>query len=940
MKHPFNLFLALVYAASSATCIQAQNAPAPEPKLKLFFEKVYLHTDREYYVAGDDIWYKAYLVNAQSNYPTFTSNNLYVDVISPNATIVSSEVIRLEKGTGNGDFKLPDTLSEGTYHIRAYTNWMRNFGDNFIYDRAITIGSKTAVPNKPVTHTATKNHYRLQFYPEGGSLLENTPSVVAFKAEDINGKGVMVQGSIINSKGKTVATFNSTHLGIGKLVFTPEAGESYDVKALVNNTVPVSADFPLALEKSYLLSVNNTDTAFLQASINTNKATLTSYSNTLLYIKVRHTGRLCFEDSIHLSTEHAVIRIPKNIIPQGIAVVTLYDEKMRPNSERLVFVDQHSTTDLSLQLDKPSYSIQDNTSLNISTNEMSGSPAKANLSMAVVDATLVPVPHTNIVDYLLLQSELKGAIEQPEQYFDPHNPDRQAQLDMLLLTQGWRDFIWLRLTQQSINIKYLPEAGITFSGRVRRTFADKPLSNMNVTLFAPQAQGTKLFPSRSDSAGRYYIDGVNITGTQRIKIVSKDDKGEKGGYLLLDPLFNNPLAATATPLFENIDTSLLFKQFASKTAERMEAFQKLKNAEYNQLPGVVVTSEEKTQVTRSGEALVRFGYKDSIFNVVPSDFKDYETLQSYLAHKMPGAYTDVETNGLYFISNYPKFHKTYPRFFVDNREDAFGRQDYYSLSMDNLSRVTIKHLLSTNGNDVYQIYLTLKPGANINGAASPELITTEVVGYYEARLFYVPQPSAATMGKNYLTTLDWQPVIQTNANGAAKVTINNRGIKAKWCIIVEGITETVAGLLAGAAAHSQTPPAYTVDTLIYSTGFTNAGDMHDWIVEKSPADSERVIIQNNQLLLDTYGGATVWYKQELQGNILISFKRKVVMQGGRNDRLSDFNQFWMATDPLQHKLFKRKGAFNEYDSLSMYYIGMGGNYNTTTRFRNPIKNTR
>ena len=796
MKHPINLALALVCAASFTTRIQAQNNPPGSNRLKLFFEKVYLHTDREYYVAGEDIWYKAYLVNGQSNYPTATSNNLYVDIISPSATIVSSEVIRLEKGTGNGDFRLPDTLSEGTYRIRAYTNWMRNFGDNFIYDHTITIGRKTVTQDKPVIRTAIKNHYRLQFFPEGGSLLADVPGVVAFKAEDINGKGVAVQGSIVNSKGKTVASFNSTHLGMGKLLFTPEANESYDVKAVVNNTVPVTADFPLALEKSYVLSVNNTDTSALQASNNTNKATLIAYSNTLLYIKVRHGGRLCFEDSVHLTTEHSVTRIPRANIPQGIAVVTLYDEKMRPNSERLVFVDQHSTADLSLQLDKPSYTVQDNTSLSIAANDAAGNPAKANLSMAVVDASLVPVPHTNIVDYLLLQSELKGAIEQPEQYFDPHNADRQAQLDMLLLTQGWRDFIWLRLTQQSMNIKYLPEAGITFSGRVRRTFADRPLSNMNVTLFAPQAQGTKLFPARSDSAGHYYIDGVNITGTQRIKIVSKDDKGEKGGYLLLDPLFNNPLGATTVALTENIDTSLLFKQFATKTAERIEEFQKIKNAEYNQLPGVVVTSDEKTQVTRSGEALMRFGYKDSVFNVVPSDFKDYETLQSYLAHKMPGAYSDIETNGIYFLSN---GHKTYPRFFVDNREDVFGRIDYYSLTMDNLSKVTIKHLLSSaRGNDVYEVLLTLKPGANVNGAGSPELINTEVVGYYEARSFYVPQAAATTMGKSYLTTLDWQPVIQTNGNGMARVNINNRGIKAKWRVIVEGLTETgrpVAGTI-------------------------------------------------------------------------------------------------------------------------------------------------
>jgi len=126
---------------------------------------------------------------------------------------------------------------------------------------------------------------------------------------------------------------------------------------------------------------------------------------------------------------------------------------------------------------------------------------------------------------------------------------------------------------------------------------------------------------------------------------------------------------------------------------------------------------------------------------------------------------------------------------------------------------------------------------------------------------------------------------------------------------------------------------YQLGKLIYKSNFSNPLDTSIWAVEKLPADSEIVTCNNGNLLLDTYGGATVWFKQPLKGNVIISFKRTVLMQGGKNDRLSDLNVFWMATDSLQNKGFNRKGTFNEYDSLSMYYVGFGGNYNTTTRFR-------
>lgn len=146
-------------------------------------------------------------------------------------------------------------------------------------------------------------------------------------------------------------------------------------------------------------------------------------------------------------------------------------------------------------------------------------------------------------------------------------------------------------------------------------------------------------------------------------------------------------------------------------------------------------------------------------------------------------------------------------------------------------------------------------------------------------------------------------------------------------------TITCILLLSVCIIASAQKASYQLDTLIYKSDFIKPLNTAIWAIEKLPTDSEIVTCSNNNLVLDTYGGATVWYKQPLAGNILISFKRSVIMQGGRNDRLSDLNVFWMVTDSLQNKLFKRKGAFNEYDSLSMYYVGFGGNYNTTTRFR-------
>ncbi|AGA77924.1 DUF6250 domain-containing protein [Echinicola vietnamensis] len=115
--------------------------------------------------------------------------------------------------------------------------------------------------------------------------------------------------------------------------------------------------------------------------------------------------------------------------------------------------------------------------------------------------------------------------------------------------------------------------------------------------------------------------------------------------------------------------------------------------------------------------------------------------------------------------------------------------------------------------------------------------------------------------------------------------------------------------------------------------FSTPLDSARWKVEMDDLPNSSVSVKDGKLVLDTKGGVTVWLNQKLKGNIEITYKRQVVVADGPNDRLSDLNQFWMATDPRQENLFTRTGKFEEYDSLSMYYVGFGGNYNGTTRFR-------
>lgn len=138
-------------------------------------------------------------------------------------------------------------------------------------------------------------------------------------------------------------------------------------------------------------------------------------------------------------------------------------------------------------------------------------------------------------------------------------------------------------------------------------------------------------------------------------------------------------------------------------------------------------------------------------------------------------------------------------------------------------------------------------------------------------------------------------------------------------------------LLAAGGAHAACQGWGERGALLHRDDFD--GPLAGYVSEYARKPGNAIANRDGRLEIDVDSGATVWLDKPLAGDVLISFTRRVVMAGGRNDRLSDLNQFWMARDPARAALFTRSGRFEDYDDLELYYAGVGGNSNTTTRLR-------
>lgn len=137
-------------------------------------------------------------------------------------------------------------------------------------------------------------------------------------------------------------------------------------------------------------------------------------------------------------------------------------------------------------------------------------------------------------------------------------------------------------------------------------------------------------------------------------------------------------------------------------------------------------------------------------------------------------------------------------------------------------------------------------------------------------------------------------------------------------------------LAAGAEAQERKTP-YQCGEVLYADNFT--GGLRNWVVE-----GETPQVKDGAMEIDTAEGFTAWFRERLAADVMIEYQVRVIDADGPNDRVSDLNCFWMASDPKNpDDLFagseERGGIFRNYDPLQLYYVGYGGNNNTTTRFR-------
>lgn len=401
---------------------------------------LYIQPSKEIYETGEDLWFKAYLMDCQTLALSERSQTLYLLLRSASGDVVWSEKYPLKGGRGDGHVYVGENWQLGEYHLEGYTRSSFTTDSTIaILPRRIMVVNRIAqmdsisaeAMKRDSTERLTAKH-RFNLFPEGGNLIDGVSGVVAFKATYGNGIPEDVMG-VVTEDGREIATIRSVHDGMGQFDITPRRGRDYRVVLSDGRVCP----FPAIEQRGLALRVtrnNNSGITLLVSAPDTVARPFT------VLAKMR--GMPCCSAQGTVRGQQKVKLPIEKFLMQGIVEITL-SEGDRPVAERLVFVNPKLQMNITARTDRQQYNRRDPGKVSFRVTDPSGQPLRAELAVSIIDKACLYQPgHETILSHCLLSEEIRGNIFNPTYYFDPRNDDRLQALDLLLMTQGWRRYVW------------------------------------------------------------------------------------------------------------------------------------------------------------------------------------------------------------------------------------------------------------------------------------------------------------------------------------------------------------------------------------------------------------------------------------------------------------------------------------------------------------------
>ena len=478
---------------------------------------------------------------------------------------------------------------------------------------------------------------------------------------------------------------------------------------------------------------------------------------------------------------------------------TLFSQTGEPLNERVVFIQNNDRLDLQLKADKKTYAPGEKVKIDLLAADAAGKRTKGNFSISVIDESRVPVnenAESTIFTDLLLKSELAGYIRDPNYYFINPNEQTQADLDLLMLTQGYHRYEWKKiLSGSNTPVAYAPEKGFSISGTVTSQ-GGKPIANGPV--FLTSTKHMLVMNTMTDASGKFTFNNLDFADTAKIVINAKKANGGGNVVLKIDKQQYAAITHAENGGYSSdhvtLTTSQVKQAYAAWRQDSLSHTIELKEVKITDHK-VQAIRPDYAVLLKHSENLNGPGQADQV--ILSDQLNTCANIADCLVYLARG--------GVRIVYPGPVFYSTHTPLELNGPTKPMAVllngviDDQSSLTSISPSDVqSIEMLESPMYSAIYGsqasgglIVITTKYGDEINYVTplQPGLTLYNFKGYYKAKEFYAPKymPDKKVSLADNRKTIYWQPTLLTDDGGEASFNYFNAGSPGKYRVVIEGI---------------------------------------------------------------------------------------------------------------------------------------------------------
>ena len=491
-------------------------------------EKVYMHFDNTGYFEGETVWFKAYVTRADNGLPTDLSKVLYVELLNPSGDIIKTQKYYIDKqGQAHGDMKVDSLYGTGFYEVRAYTRYMTNWGVNAVFSRVFPVFKKPVEegnykdltidtrlyqernPNNRDQHDSlymkavkegiysdnTAKTISVQFYPEGGDMVQGKKCHVAMLAVTDDGRPYRGEGFVVNKQGDILAAVQTDTLGRGEFTVIPDASE-LTMKMMNVRGKEQRFTLPTARREGCAMTldvINDDVLATLQCT--------GGVCGELIGYVLMNNGNIYYCDTL-VASPLMELELNRQSMKEGVNQMTVFNSNGQVLADRLFFIYPKPSEEDSITFKAESSWLKPCGKVTLDVQTL----PNATFSFSAMDAgAMTNEKQGNVKTWMLLSSEVRGYINHVDYYFESDDREHRKAADMLMLTQGWRRYNWNEMAGLAPREKMQPvEDKFYVFGKLNEYRKHNPVNDVNMELILYNQQGQSLTGNtRTDKDGNY-----------------------------------------------------------------------------------------------------------------------------------------------------------------------------------------------------------------------------------------------------------------------------------------------------------------------------------------------------------------------------------------------------------------------------------------------------